>query len=69
MLAWRSAIRSISTERATDLRRFAPVFLMACAGPLHSGERSRASSAFRASSFPAQPGTLCAPGRNPSFPI
>src|SRR5438045_1394039 len=54
------AIRSISTERGHDLRRFA-LFAFGGAGPLHAGDVARELGIPRVI-IPAEPGTLSAPG-------
>ncbi len=54
------AIRSISTERGRDLRRFA-LFAYGGAGPLHAGDVARELGIPRIV-VPAEPGTLCARG-------
>jgi N-methylhydantoinase A len=54
------AIRSISTERGHDLRRFA-LFAYGGAGPLHAGDVARELGIPRVI-VPAEPGTLCARG-------
>src|SRR6185312_15389287 len=54
------AIRSISTERGHDLRRFA-LFAYGGAGPLHASEVARELSIPRIV-VPVEPGTLCARG-------
>src|SRR5438046_2700737 len=54
------AIRSISTERGHDLRRFA-LFTYGGAGPLHAGDVARELGIPRVI-VPAEPGTLCARG-------
>src|SRR6202043_750601 len=54
------AIRSISTERGYDLRRFA-LFAYGGAGPLHAGDVARELGIPRVI-VPAEPGTLCARG-------
>jgi N-methylhydantoinase A len=54
------AIRSISTERGHDLRRFA-LFGYGGAGPLHAGDVAR-ELGIRRIIVPAEPGTLCARG-------
>jgi len=54
------AIRSISTERGHDLRRFA-LFAYGGAGPLHAGDVARELGMPRVI-VPAEPGTLCARG-------
>src|SRR4051812_14001682 len=54
------AIRSISTERGRDLRRFA-LFAYGGAGPIHAGDVARELGIPRVV-VPAEPGTLCARG-------
>src|SRR5438046_8487963 len=54
------AIRSISTERGHDLRRFA-LFAYGGAGPIHAGDVARELGMPRVI-IPAEPGTLCARG-------
>ena len=54
------AIRSISTERGRDLRRFV-LFAYGGAGPLHAGDVAR-ELGIRRIVVPAEPGTLCARG-------
>ncbi len=54
------AIRSISTERGRDLRRFS-LFAYGGAGPLHAGDVARELGIPRVI-VPAEPGTLCARG-------
>jgi N-methylhydantoinase A len=54
------AIRSISTERGRDLRRFV-LFAYGGAGPLHAGDVARELGIARIV-VPAEPGTLCARG-------
>src|SRR5204862_69188 len=54
------AIRSISTERGHDLRRFA-LFAYGGAGPLHAGDVARELGMPRVV-VPPEPGTLCARG-------
>jgi len=54
------AIRSISTERGHDLRRFA-LFAYGGAGPLHAGDVARELGMLRVV-VPPEPGTLCARG-------
>jgi N-methylhydantoinase A len=54
------AIRSISTERGHDLRRFA-LFAYGGAGPLHAGDVARELGIPRMI-VPTEPGTLCARG-------
>ncbi len=54
------AIRSISTERGRDLRRFA-LFAYGGAGPIHAGDVARELGIPRVI-VPAEPGTLCARG-------
>jgi N-methylhydantoinase A len=54
------AIRSISTQRGRDLRRFA-LFAYGGAGPLHAGDVARELGMPRVI-IPAEPGTLCARG-------
>jgi len=54
------AIRSISTERGRDLRRFS-LFAYGGAGPLHAGDVARELGMPRII-MPAEPGTLCARG-------
>jgi N-methylhydantoinase A len=54
------AIRSISTERGRDLRRFA-LFAYGGAGPLHAADVARELGIPRIV-VPAEPGTLCARG-------
>jgi len=54
------AIRSISTERGHDLRRFA-LFAYGGAGPLHAGDVARELGMPRVL-VPPEPGTLCARG-------
>jgi N-methylhydantoinase A len=54
------AIRSISTERGRDLRRFA-LFAYGGAGPLHGGDVARELGIPRLI-VPVEPGTLCARG-------
>jgi N-methylhydantoinase A len=54
------AIRSISTERGHDLRRFA-LFAYGGAGPLHAADVARELGIPRII-IPAEPGTLCARG-------
>ncbi|MBV8777242.1 MAG: hydantoinase/oxoprolinase family protein, partial [Alphaproteobacteria bacterium] len=64
------AIRSISTERGRDLRRFA-LFAYGGAGPLHAGDVARELGIARVI-VPQQPGTLCARGileADPSFDL
>jgi N-methylhydantoinase A len=54
------AIRSISTDRGRDLRRFA-LFAYGGAGPLHASDVARELGIPRVI-VPAEPGTLCARG-------
>jgi N-methylhydantoinase A len=54
------AIRSISTERGRDLRRFA-LFAYGGAGPLHAGDVARELGIPHVI-VPTEPGTLCARG-------
>src|SRR6185437_10985865 len=54
------AIRSISTERGHDLRRFA-LFAYGGAGPLHTGDVAR-ELGMPCIVVPPEPGTLCARG-------
>jgi N-methylhydantoinase A len=54
------AIRSISTERGRDLRRFA-LFAYGGAGPIHAGDVARELGMPRVI-IPVEPGTLCARG-------
>lgn len=54
------AIRSISTERGHDARRFA-LFAYGGAGPLHAAELA-ADCGIRTVLVPPEPGTLCARG-------
>ncbi|MBP2231907.1 N-methylhydantoinase A [Azospirillum agricola] len=54
------AIRSISTERGHDARRFA-LFAYGGAGPLHAGELAQ-DCGIRTVLVPQEPGTLCARG-------
>ena len=54
------AIRSISTERGRDLRRFV-LFAYGGAGPIHAGDVARELGIPRIV-VPAEPGTLCARG-------
>ena len=54
------AIRSISTERGHDLRRFA-LFAYGGAGPLHAGDVARGLGMLCVV-VPPEPGTLCARG-------
>jgi len=54
------AIRSISTERGRDLRRFV-LFAYGGAGPIHAGDVARELGISRIV-VPTEPGTLCARG-------